>query len=158
MMWRKIIWERSGGHWLFYCSVVYLSIGLYCAIYYKEIPTALIQLFWILAISMPLYFPPLGRWLNMNIDWDKKMLDWFKNKSDGKVVKFPETKVPYVEPPAPPKEKEAHTYYRLGLTDNNRVSFSMGYSEITMNADGIDNLIKQLECFKSLLQEDSDDN
>jgi hypothetical protein len=36
----------------------------------------------------------------------------------------------------------------LGITNNGRVSFQMGYSEITMNAGGIDNMIKQLECFR----------
>ncbi len=59
----------------------------------------------------------------------------------------------YVKPPEAEKEKTAHTYYRLGLTDNNRVSLAMGYSEINMNAAGIDNLIKQLELFKSQIRE-----
>lgn len=94
------------------------------------------------------------------------MFDWFKGKSakeyldgakyNGKVVPFPEPKaVPYVEPPEEP-EKPATTYYRLGLTSDNRVSFSMGYSEITMNAAGIDNMIKQLECFRNQLKVDED--
>ena len=42
------------------------------------------------------------------------------------------------------------------MTNNNRVSFAMGYSEITLNAGGIDNLIKQLELFRDQLQEEDE--
>lgn len=87
------------------------------------------------------------------------MFDWFKkNKDSDEVITFPEAKevptMPYVEPPAVP-EQPPQTFYRLGLTDNNRVSFAMGYSEITMNAAGIDNMIKLLETYRDLLQEES---
>lgn len=57
----------------------------------------------------------------------------------------------------PEVEKPAITYYRIGMTSNNRVSFAMGYSEITLNAGGIDNLIKQLEVFRDQLQEDDEE-
>lgn len=62
-----------------------------------------------------------------------------------------EAKEKYTVPPTPSSEKPAVTYYRLGLTDNNRVSLQMGYSEITMSAAGVDNLIKQLELFRNQL-------
>lgn len=98
------------------------------------------------------------------------MFDWFKNigrreyptdiRTDmekigndmSKVIPFP---VPEVVPPK--EEKPAITYYRLGITNTNRVSFAMGYSEITLNAAGIDNLIKQLELFRDQLQEEDDE-
>lgn len=85
------------------------------------------------------------------------MFDWFnKDKAPNNVVPFP-TPAPYVEPPKEP-ETPATTYYRLGLTNNGRVSFQMGYSEITMNAGGIDNMIKQLEVFRDqVLQYENDD-
>jgi len=84
------------------------------------------------------------------------MFDFFKKRDYSNVVKFPEAKeVPYVEPPKE-KEKPTHTYYRLGLTDNNRVSFTMGYSEITMNAAGIDSMIKLLETYRDMLNEEHD--
>lgn len=87
------------------------------------------------------------------------MFDWFKGKTAkeyldnaSNVVNFPKPEsVPYIEPPKEP-EKPAQTYYRLGLTSDNRVSFNMGYSEITMNAAGINNMIKQLECFRDMLE------
>jgi len=76
------------------------------------------------------------------------MFDWFKKKTSdtSNVVKFPEPKaVPYVEPP---KEKPATVFYRIGVTDNNRLAFQMGYSEITMNKQGVQNLIDQLTFFR----------
>lgn len=78
------------------------------------------------------------------------MFDWFKKKDKSNVVKFPEsseeTYPTYIEPPK--TETPAITYYRLGITDNSRVSLQMGYSEITMNVAGINNMIKQLEVFR----------
>lgn len=61
--------------------------------------------------------------------------------------------VPTVEP-----EKPVHTFYRLGLTDNNRVSFQMGYSEITMNSQGIDTMIELLRVYQSKLEVVETDN
>lgn len=71
-----------------------------------------------------------------------------------KVIPFPEKTPPMPEVELP-KEKPAHTYYRLGVTDNNRVSFQMGYSEITMNKTGVKNLIEQLELFMNQLQDET---
>lgn len=83
------------------------------------------------------------------------MFDWFKkNKTPSNVVPFPEPKevpkMPYVEPP----EEPAKTFYRLGLTDNNRVSFQMGYSEITMNHAGCQQMVDQLAFFQSQLYDE----
>ena len=159
-MWKKIIFDRTGGHWLFWMSAIYLATGLYCALYYKEIPTALIQVVWLLAIAMPFYFPPLGRWLNMSVDWDKNMFDFFRNKTskdspdDAKDNVYTLPKLVETPKPAPKKEEPAKIFYRLGLTDNNRVAFQMGYSEITMSAQGCQQMIDQLEFFKSQLYDE----
>lgn len=78
------------------------------------------------------------------------MFDWFKSKEKepSNVVPFPEPKaVPYVEPP----EKPATVFYRLGVTDNNRLAFNMGYSEITMNKRGVQQMIDQLTFFMNQL-------
>lgn len=94
------------------------------------------------------------------------MFDFFRfrknieKRETGNVVPFPEPKASssvshFVPPPEP--EKPAVTFYRLGLTDNNRVSLQMGYSEITMNAAGIGNMITQLECFRDMLHEENND-
>ena len=74
------------------------------------------------------------------------MFDWFRTRRD---YIMPE--VPDVKPP----EKPTHTYYRLGLTDNNRVSFQMGHNELTMNVGGINGMIKLLEAFRDQLKEES---
>lgn len=84
------------------------------------------------------------------------MFDWFKNKGkdDAKVIPFPELKS---VPPVPEPEKPATVFYRFGITDKNRLAFQMGYSEITMNRQGVQSLIDQLEFFKEQLEEDTDD-
>lgn len=113
----------------------------------------------------PFIHPPFGRWLNMNITWDKNMFDWFGNKNkveegNSNVVKFPEPKavpsMPKVEPPKA-EEPPAKIFYRFGVTDNNRVSFSMGYSEITMTKLGCQNMIDQITVFMNQLTDDEEE-
>jgi hypothetical protein len=150
------LFERTGGYWMFWTGAIYLGIGLPVALYYKDIRPELIQLAWLIALAMPFWCPPFGRWLNMSIEWDQKMFNWFKGKNvPSNVVPFPGEKKAEPPPPAePPKEKPAHTFYRLGITDNQRISFQMGYSEITMNAVGCQQLIDQLEFFKNQLRDE----
>ncbi len=96
------------------------------------------------------------------------MFDWFRNyrKPEGsiaedmnKVIPFPDTKtVPSMPEVNPPKEKPATVFYRFGITDKNRLAFQMGYSEITMNKAGVQNLIDHLEYFKSQLEDEYDES
>jgi hypothetical protein len=105
------------------------------------------------------------------------MFDWFKNKDKEKyptladlpdankaydeannVVKFPEPKaVPKMPEVVPPADKPATIYYRFGVTDNNRLAFQMGYSEITMNRQGCQDLIDQLTFFMNQLEAREED-
>ena len=84
------------------------------------------------------------------------MFDWFKRPNYSNVVKFPDPKeypkMPYIEPPKP----DAKVFYRIGVTDNNTVSFQVGYSELTMNKTGVDNLIQQLQVFRDQLEDEQD--
>jgi hypothetical protein len=94
--------------------------------------------------------------------WNKVNDDMEKISKDmSKVVQFPEVSktlpMPEIKLPAEGK-KPAQTIYRLGITDDNRVSFQMGYSEITMNKQGVDNLIQQLAVFRDQLQEDTEED
>ena len=152
------LFGRTGGYYLFWTGAVYLIVGIASAFFFKEFPKEIIQIAWISVLALPFTYPPLGRYFNLDIEWDRKMFDWFKSREErakdyDNVVKFPKPEaVPYVAPPAEP-EKPATTYYRLGITNNSRVSFQMGYSEITMNAEGIDNMIKQLEVFRDQIRE-----
>jgi hypothetical protein len=107
------------------------------------------------------------------------MFDWFNKKfsrrgytngdtvsdmekiaSDmNKVLPFPELKaVPSMSKIEPDTEKEsAKVFYRLGVTDKNRVALSMGLYEITMTKTGVQNLIDQLELFQGQLQNEEED-
>ena len=145
------LFERSGGHWLFWSGVCYISVALIIAISPYSQYTWYIQIVWLSILSLPLVCNPLARWLNMK---ENHMFDWMKkNKLPKNVVPFPVPKsvpkVPYIEPPAP--KQEPKTYYTFGITDDNRVSFSMGYTTLTMNHAGVQNLIDQLEFFKDQL-------
>ena len=81
------------------------------------------------------------------------IFDWFKKRDYTNVIPFPEPKaVPYIE--APPQEKDPTTYYSIGHTDDNRVTLRMGYTTLTMNYVGVQNLIDQLELYKDQLHEE----
>lgn len=83
------------------------------------------------------------------------MFDFFRRRTAKDLIE--EAKEKYAVPKNPnhnKEEKPSITYYRLGVTNDNRVSFQMGYSEITMNRAGVDNLIRQLAVFRDQLPED----
>jgi hypothetical protein len=141
------IFERSGGHWLFWSGFLYLSLTAMVVYSPYRDYTVFVQSVWLALVALPLVCNPLARWLNMK---ETHMFDWMKKKDD-KLLKFPEIPKTEVAAPESKEEKPASTYYRLGLTNNGRVSFQMGYSEITMNANGINSMIKQLETFRDLI-------
>lgn len=81
------------------------------------------------------------------------ILDFLKAK---KRVEDTPTVDTEVSPPEK-KEKPAHTFYRLGYTDTNRVSFNMGYSEFTMDREGCNQLINAVTVFRDMLPMDKDE-
>lgn len=144
------LFGRTGGHWLFWTGFCYLIGGLLIANSENKAYTLVVELVWIIAMSAPLWCPPFGRYLNMSVDWDRKMFNFFKKKEYSNVIEFPEVRaVPHVEPPE--QEKDPTTYYTIGHTDDNRVSFRMGYSTLTMNYEGVQNLIDQLKLYQRQL-------
>jgi hypothetical protein len=87
--------------------------------------------------------------LNKVYDDMKKVGDDIK-----KVIPFPEPYKVDVKPPEPPKEEPAgKTVYSVGLTDDSRVSLHVGYSSIIMNPAGVQQLIEQLQLFKSQIEQ-----
>lgn len=70
-----------------------------------------------------------------------------------KVIPFPELKA---VPPAPKEDPAGKTCYSIGLTDNGRVSLHVGYSSITMNAAGAQQIIDQLTLFKSQIEKNEE--
>lgn len=143
---------RSSGYYLFWTGFVYFWVGMYLAFAQVARPE-IATLGFVLALSVPLLCPPVARYFNM----EPLMFNLFGKKdkeSKDNVYNLPKPKaVPPVEPPEP-KEPEGKIFYRLGLTDNNRVAFSMGYSEITMNRTGCQQMIDQLTFFQSQLYDD----
>lgn len=110
-----------------------------------------------------------------------KMFDWFKNigrpkyptwddvppPSDmekigqdmSKVIPFPEPKTSSPMPEVtPPKDIGGKTCYSIGLTDNNRVSITMGYSTVSLNSVGVQHLIEQLELFKRQIENNEEED
>jgi hypothetical protein len=79
------------------------------------------------------------------------MFDFFRKREYSNVVKFPEMK-----PIVPPVQGDK-VFYRIGVTDNNTVTLQVGYSELTMNQQGVDNLIQQLQIFRDQLPKEQDD-
>jgi hypothetical protein len=92
-------------------------------------------------------------------DWNKVNDDMKKITDDmSKVVPFPELKVvPPMPEVIPPKEDHAgRTCYSIGLTDDNRVSLTIGYSSFNMNSTGVRQLIDQLSLFKSQIEDNEE--
>jgi hypothetical protein len=83
------------------------------------------------------------------------MFDWFKKPDYSNVVKFP-APTPYIEPPEPPEEP-TKVFYRIGVTDKNRLAFQVGYSELTMTRKGVQNLIEQLQVFRDQIHDEDGD-
>ena len=154
------LFGRTGGYYMFWTGAVYLTVGIASSFFFKDFPKEIIQIVWISVLALPFTYPPLGRYFNLDIEWDRKMFDWFKKPDYSNVVKFPEQlkavpENPYIVPPVP--APEAKIFYRIGATDTNRVAFSMGTMEITMNKVGVQNLIEQLAVFRDQLEDEDDE-
>ena len=83
------------------------------------------------------------------------MFNPFKKRTAKEFIK--DAKETYIMPKEE-KPKQPMSYYRIGLTDDNRVSFMIRYDEITMSADGVNNLIAQLSLFRDQLTAPKQDN
>lgn len=67
------------------------------------------------------------------------------------------TEVPTVPEATKPGEEPIKVFYRLGVTDNNRITLQIGYSEISMNRKGCQDLIDNLTFFMNQLEEEGKD-
>lgn len=78
------------------------------------------------------------------------MFDWFGRKPDYNNVVKP---VPYIAPPGPSLEEA----YSIGTTvESTHMTLKIGYSTLTMNKAGVENLIQQLQVFRDQLTEDEE--
>jgi hypothetical protein len=145
------LFGRSSGYYLFWTGFVYFWVSMYFAFTHYALPE-IATLGFVLALSVPLWCPPVARYFNM----EPLMFDLFKrNKMPENVVPFPVPAPRLVEPPAP-KEKDPSIHYTIGHTSDNRVAFRLGYSTLMMNYAGVQALIDQLEFFQSQLHQDTD--
>lgn len=64
------LFGRTGGYWLFWVSTAYVVAAV--ANWYMVPCTRIeyIQLAYVLAISLPLWIPPLARYLHMKCIWE----------------------------------------------------------------------------------------
>jgi len=78
------------------------------------------------------------------------MFDWFRTQRDYEMPIIPV--MPKVEPPK--KEQEQ---YSISITDDNRITLRIGYTTLTMNQEGVLNLIEQLELFAKQTRKEKND-
>jgi hypothetical protein len=75
------------------------------------------------------------------------MFDWFRTRRD---YEMPE--IPKIEP-----AKQEQEHYSIGITDDNRITLRIGYTTLTMNQEGVLNLIEALELFAKQTRKETDD-
>lgn len=65
----QLLFQRTGGYYLFWLSVIYLTVGFAnIELHFTEVEY--IQVVWIVCLSLPLLIKPLARWLNMRTIWE----------------------------------------------------------------------------------------
>jgi len=99
------IFGRSGGYYLFWCSALYLVIGMLDIFFIEADLSPQIQIAWLSVLVAPFVFPPWVRWFNLDINWDKKMFNLFGKKDKGNVVDFPKLVEPTEPKPEPKKRR-----------------------------------------------------
>ena len=81
-----------------------------------------------------------------------KMFEWFKGPDYKNIVPMFPDQVPFVE-----ESKSEEVHYSIGITNEDRVALKIGYSTLTMNKEGCENLIEQLNVFVKQLKEKETD-
>lgn len=64
------LFGRTGGYWLFWVSAIYLVIGFTDLFVVKFVQEPWLQVAYVVAISLPLWIPPLARYFNMKLIWE----------------------------------------------------------------------------------------
>ena len=149
---------RTGGYYLFWTGFVYLVVGITCAFYFKAVEPGYVQAVWLLVLALPFAVPPLGRYFNLDVEWDKNMF-WRKRQIAEQVAKdigdLPETPVaetPVAETPAVEEPKETFDHseatYTVGKNKSGNTQLRMklehGSASLTMAPDAVVELIEQL--------------
>lgn len=65
----KTLFPRSGATWLFWWTFVYAVIAVYSVFVEPVASIEWIQMAWLLVCSLPLWIPPLAKFLRMRVLW-----------------------------------------------------------------------------------------
>ena len=145
------LFGRTGGYYLFWAGAIYLIVGLANGIY-KIVDPTLLSMLWVVFLIVPLAFKPVADYFNMSTIWDQlKPKAPMNDEHKDNVYNLP---TPKLVPPMPKVEEPAKIFYRFGVTDKQRISFQMGYSEITLNKEGCQQMIDQLTFFMNQLEDE----
>lgn len=63
--------KPTGGSWLFWTGALYFELLAMNIMSGEPVPTAFIELGWILIMSLPLWFSPLGRFFDIKAAWER---------------------------------------------------------------------------------------
>lgn len=63
------LFTRSPGTWLFWVSLIYFLVGFYAVFVLQYKHLEYIQMVYVLIISLPLWIPPLARWVKVKCIW-----------------------------------------------------------------------------------------
>jgi hypothetical protein len=69
-MLKRVLWRPTGGHYLFWASFVYFWAGMYNVFIEQFASIELIQVVWIVILTIPLLVKPVARRLNMRTIWE----------------------------------------------------------------------------------------
>jgi hypothetical protein len=67
----KIKLPISPGLWLLYWGIIYAIVG-FSTIHFGWLPIEYIQMAFCLALSLPLWIPPLSKWVGVKLFWRKE--------------------------------------------------------------------------------------
>ena len=56
--------------WLYWVSMIYLTVGMFDIFIYRFCRTEYIQAVWVVVLSLPLWIRPLARKLNIKCVWE----------------------------------------------------------------------------------------
>lgn len=65
----NLLFPRSGDTWLFWWTAVYSIFAFYDVFYQQTDWFPWIQAAWLVVCSLPLWIPPLARFLRMRVLW-----------------------------------------------------------------------------------------
>jgi hypothetical protein len=61
----------SSGWWLAYCSIIDFVVGI-ANIFCKWIPMEYVSMAFCFVLSLPLWIPPLSKWVGIKLIWSKE--------------------------------------------------------------------------------------